>query len=261
MTGRVHSIETLGAVDGPGLRCVVFLQGCPMRCLYCHNPDTWEARGGEAMTAREVARRVARMRPYFRGQGGVTLSGGEPLMQAAFCAEVFSLCRGMGIHTALDTSGIFFNDAVERVLHATDLVLLDIKHTDTERHRELTGHSPEPVLRFLDALRERSLPLWVRQVIVPGWNDTESHAEALADLLTDMPALQRVELLPYHDMAEWKYASLGLANRLVGVTPPEPARMAVLREVLMRRLPGVAVPCEEHEHSASNASRTVAAAV
>jgi pyruvate formate lyase activating enzyme len=236
MTGRIHAIETMGALDGPGIRCVVFLQGCPMRCQYCHNPDTWDPAVGSEMTVAEILKQVSRMKPYFGKSGGITLSGGEPLLQPDFAADLLRACRAVGIHTALDTSGFAPESAHNKVLPETDLVLLDIKHTDPVRHKELTGQNLDRVFAFMDKVAEGAVPLWIRQVIVPGWNDTAADMAALAKLTTRLPTLARVELLPYHRMAEEKWQALGLAAPLPGVDSPDAATLARLRAVLYRRL-------------------------
>jgi pyruvate formate lyase activating enzyme len=238
MRGRVHSFETLGALDGPGLRAVVFLQGCPRRCLYCQNPDTWDPRGGEAWEADAVVARVARCRPYFARAGGVTLSGGEPLVQPAFAAAILAGCRRLGIHTALDTSGACPDPDVRAVLACTDLVILDLKHADPERHRALTGGDLAPIVAFLDAVTDLGLALWVRQVIVPGWNDLEADLDALASLLRcrARPRLQRVELLPYHTLARPKWEALGLPYPLAETPAPAPERLADLQRYLDARV-------------------------
>jgi pyruvate formate lyase activating enzyme len=236
MMGRVHSIETLGAVDGPGLRCVVFLQGCPLRCQYCHNPDTWDCGGGTEMSVEEVVARVARQRPYFGREGGVTLSGGEPLAQPEFAAKVLRRCQDLGIQTAVDTSGACLNMAVEEALEYTGLVILDIKHTDPQRYAELTGGKLERTLRFLGHVKRMGKPLWVRQVIVPGWNDTEEDARALAALLREVPALERVELLPYHRMGSNKWEALRLSSTLEGVPEADAEVVARLERVVLEEL-------------------------
>lgn len=235
-TGRVHSLETLGTLDGPGLRCVIFLQGCPLRCLYCHNPDTWDPAGGQEMTVEQLMDTVRRSRPYFGQRGGVTLSGGEPLMQADFSAELFRRCRDEGIHTALDTSGCLLNDGVRALLDVTDLVLLDVKHADPDSYRDLTGGDPDAPERFIAELARRGLPVWVRQVIVPGWNDTPEAMDALAELAATMPGLERAELLGYHSMAAEKYRQMGLAPPLPDVPEPSPEQMDALRAHLQQRL-------------------------
>ncbi|HAU36523.1 MAG TPA: pyruvate formate lyase-activating protein [Phycisphaerales bacterium] len=232
MTGRVHSIETLGALDGPGLRVVVFLQGCPLRCLYCHNPDTWSGRGGQEWDATAVVDRVLRSRPYFTQGGGVTLSGGEPLVQARFAAEILRRCREAEIHTALDTAGAALTPDVRRALDFADLVLLDVKHADAARHRALTSGKLATTLAFLRHVDDSGIDLWVRQVIVPGWNDSPDDLRRLAGVLHPLRTLRKIELLPYHAMARAKYAAMDLACPLEGLAPPDEAMMARCRATL-----------------------------
>ena len=235
--GNVHSIETLGALDGPGLRCVVFLQGCPLRCQYCHNPDTWEEGGGGTMSCDELLARIVRYQAYFGQQGGVTLSGGEPLQQSRFAARVLEACLALGIHTAIDTSGAVPPATVQEALAATRLVILDIKHTDAARYRALTGGSSlARPLAFLREIVRRGLPLWVRQVIVPGWNDNTDDIRALARLLRDIPSLQRVELLPYHRLGVEKWQRLGYRYPLAGVAPMEEGQLSELSDILHEEL-------------------------
>lgn len=235
VTGQVHSIETLAGLDGPGVRCVVFLQGCPLRCRYCHNPDTWNPSAGETLTSDRLVRRVLRLRPYFgqspRG-GGVTLSGGEPLMQAEFCAEVLAACRRHGVHTAIDTCGYRLDAAARSALANTDLVLLDIKHTDPLRHRDLTGAELAPAVEFLRYAAAQGIALWVRQVIVPGWNDTDEQARALGRLLRGTDTLEKVELLGYHDLAVVKWRELGMDYGLEGTPPASPQRVEELQRLV-----------------------------
>lgn len=230
-TGRVHSFETLGALDGPGIRTVVFLSGCPMRCAYCHNPDTWQADGGTQMTAQEVYQRIARYRPYFKENGGVTLSGGEPLMQADFAAEIFLLCRADGIHTALDTSGALCTDGVERLLTLTDLVILDVKHTDPGAFYKLTGYPMEHLLSFIQLCKEMQKRLWLRQVIVPGVTDGEKNIRALRQLAQQCGA-EKTELLPYHTHGVHKWEKLGLTYPLANAALPDEQLMENLNRIL-----------------------------
>jgi pyruvate formate lyase activating enzyme len=232
MTGRIHSIQTLSGVDGPGMRCVVFLQGCPLRCLYCQNPDTWPVAGGTEIDAAELARRVLRCQPYFGPHGGVTLSGGEPLLQADFAGDVFAACRAAGAHTCIDTSGCAWNDAVRRLLDVTDLVLLDVKDADAQRHRRLTGADLSRTLEFLDRLAAMGKLTWVRQVIVPGWNDTPADVRALASLLAGRTNVRKAQLLAYHGLARRKYAELGLEYPLADTPEMEAAKLAQLQGVL-----------------------------
>lgn len=240
MTGRVHSIETLGALDGPGLRAVVFLQGCPLRCQYCHNPDTWDCRGGTEVTAEALVARIKRLRPYFGRQGGVTLSGGEPLLQAEFVAEVFRQCRAAGLHTALDTSGACPGPAAREVLRHTDLVLLDLKDIDAERYRTLTAGELSRTWRFLRDVTAAGVPLWVRQVIVPGFNDTAAEARQLGEVLRGLPTLERIELLPYHTLGQAKWEKLGLRSSLEGVPAADPAHVARLEQCARTASQGIA---------------------
>lgn len=232
--GFIHSVETLGALDGPGLRCVVFLQGCPLRCLYCHNPDTWDAVGGQRMDCGTLIERITRMQPYFCERGGVTFSGGEPLLQAPFVAQVLRACDTRGIHTALDTSGAILNNAVRDVLSSTRLVILDIKHTDPDWYHQLTGGSLATTLAFLHEVATRNIPLWVRQVIVPGWNDTVDDVRALAGLVREIPSLERIELLPYHRMGVDKWRQLGREYPLENVVEMNANTLAALKAAMQQ---------------------------
>lgn len=210
MTGRIHSVQSLGTVDGPGIRFVVFFQGCPLRCGYCHNPDTWDPAGGEATETGELLRQILRCRPYFGESGGVTLSGGEPLLQPEFAEELLKNCKAKGLHTALDTSGYRLDAAAERVLDYTDLVLLDLKMTTGEEYLRYTGCAMEKPLRFLEYLEERGIPVWIRQVIVPGINDNNENIERLNRLLAGKKCVKKVELLPFHKICAVKYQKMGI---------------------------------------------------
>lgn len=208
---RIHSLESFGTVDGPGIRFVTFLQGCPLRCAYCHNPDTWDIKRDVRyeLTPEELLAEVLKYKNFI-AKGGVTVTGGEPLMQSAFVAEYFRLCKEEGLHTALDTSGIICTEESFRVLDYTDLVLLDIKTINPELHPRLTGVRPEAPLRFLDKLEERQIPTWIRHVIVPGLTDNDADLEALAAYISRYKTVQKAELLPYHTMGTFKYEELGL---------------------------------------------------
>lgn len=231
MTGGVHSIETLGALDGPGLRAVVFLQGCPLRCQYCHNPDTWDVSAGTETAAKALVARVRRLRPYFGERGGITLSGGEPLAQAEFAAEVFWLCHAEGLHTALDTSGACPGAAAGEVLRYTDLVILDLKATDPELYRALTGGELARTWEFVHQVTAAGVKLWVRQVIVPGFNDTEDDARRLGETVRGLPTLERIELLPYHTLGLSKWEQLGLRSPLADRAPADCEHVARLERV------------------------------
>lgn len=222
MTGRVHSLQSLGTVDGPGVRYVVFFQGCPLRCDCCHNPDTWEFSDGEEMSAAALVEKIQRYKGYFGKQGGVTLSGGEPLSQAAFAYEIFSLCHGAGIHTCLDTAGCLWNGDAERLLSVTDYVMLDVKYTTDEDYRAHVGCSMTPVLRFLAELDKRNIPTRLRQVIIPTVNDTEKNILALRRLAEAHACVSDVELLPFRTLCREKYEALGIPFPFG--TLPEPTR-------------------------------------
>ncbi len=210
MTGRIHSVQTLGTVDGPGVRFVLFMQGCPLRCHCCHNPDTWDFAAGREVSAREIFSQILRYRAYFGKDGGVTVSGGEPLMQAAFVRELFSLCKKEGIHTALDTSGCVLNNAVHELLDVTDLCLLDHKMASDESYRRYVGCGIDGPMRFLSELERRKLPTWLRRVIIEGVSDSVADTKALFDLKNAYTCIKKIELLPFRKLCSTKYESLGI---------------------------------------------------
>lgn len=217
MQGRIHSFESFGTVDGPGIRYVVFFQGCPMRCLYCHNPDTWDVHGGTLVESDQIISNILRNQSFYR-TGGLTASGGEPMLQLPFLTELFSKAKEHGIHTCLDTSGILFSASKEVVdlLEVTDLVMLDIKHLNCTEHEKLTGHSNEAVLAFVSYLEQMKKPFWVRHVVVPGITDQAKSLVALGQYLKSLNYLEKLEVLPYHSMGEVKYEQLGLDYPLKG---------------------------------------------
>ena len=236
MTGKIHSFESFGTVDGPGIRFVVFMQGCPMRCQYCHNPDTWSCSAGTEYEAEEVAFRVLKYKNYFTGGGGVTVSGGEPLMQAQFVRELFTILKRSGINTALDTSGVIYNEdeprAFDELLAVTDLVLLDIKHIDEAEHKKLTGHSNKNILAFARYLAQIGKSVWIRHVLVPGITDDDKYLYKLKDFISSLGNVSKVEVLPYHTMGAVKYKKLGIDYPLEGVQPPSPERVKNAKEIL-----------------------------
>lgn len=222
MIGRYHSIESMGLVDGPGVRAVVFLQGCPLRCLYCHNPDTQGAGGTDIDSARLVDR-LLRFRSYFdRSGGGVTFSGGEPLAQPDFLLDCLRRLKAAGIHTCLDTSGAG-RGSYEEILAHTDLVLYDVKHCRPEDYRSLTGRTMETTLDFVEAVRRSGVPMWVRHVVVPGLTDSPEHMARLRDYVATLPRVERVELLPFHKLGAHKYERLGRPDPLADTPPMEAA--------------------------------------
>lgn len=229
---HIHSIETLGGVDGPGIRCVIFFQGCPLRCLYCQNPDTQRFEGGQAMSIVELMRTIERTRPYFGPTGGVTLSGGEPLAQPDAVAELLKACHAQGIHTAIDTSGVCVTQPALEAARLADLLLLDIKHPDPDKCRALTGSGLDGPLFLLQAAEKQQQAVWIRHVVVPGWSDTVEVMDALARLLAPFTCIQRVELLPYHTMAAEKYLILGRELPLPGVPATPPAQIQHLEQHL-----------------------------
>lgn len=225
MDGYIHSTESFGTVDGPGVRFVVFFQGCPMRCQYCHNPDTWEVNTGTRRSAQSLIAEFERNRPFYRN-GGITVTGGEPLLQMDFLLELFRMAKKKGIHTCLDTSGITYRSEfseyirkLDTLMEYTDLVMLDIKHTDPEAHRILTGHSNVDILKFARYLNEKHIPVWIRHVVVPGITDAESHLKELGRILAGLPNVKALDVLPYHTMGVEKYRKLGIRYPLEGVEP------------------------------------------
>lgn len=227
--GKIHSFETLGTLDGPGLRFVVFFSGCPLRCLYCHNPDTWNQNSGTETAPDEVMEKVRRYRPYFANGGGITLSGGEPMMQPEFASEIMQRCRDEGISTCVDTGGSLLNDRVKEALKYADLVILDVKHTEEQKYKALTGGNLETNRAFLEQCKSASIPLWIRQVILPGWNDTPEDMKALLNYMKGAK-VQRIELLPYHTLGVHKWEALGFEYPLKGICPPSEELMNRLRK-------------------------------
>lgn len=233
--GKIHSIETMAAVDGPGIRFAVFMQGCPQRCIYCHNPDTWKASGGEEMTAEEIVKKVVRYKAYFGKDGGITVSGGEPFMQPEFLTELLRLCKENGIHTAVDTCGFYLDDKVKEALLYTDLVLLDIKHTNADAFKKITKQDFSHTLKFLDYMKDIQKPLWIRQVILPGYTDSEEQINALVDLVKGA-RVEKFELLPYHTLGVSKWEELGIPYEIPEITPPDNEKMKTLRKITEKEL-------------------------
>ena len=225
MNGFVHSTESFGTVDGPGVRFVVFLQGCPMRCQYCHNPDTWKMNAGSVRSAQSLIREYERNAAFYRG-GGITVTGGEALMQIDFVLELFRLAKQKKIHTCLDTSGVTYrpgesdyNRKLDQLMEVTDLVMLDIKHIDPEGHKTLTGHDNAGILAFARYLDEKKIPVWIRHVVVPGITDDPVLLTRLGTYLGTLSNIQALDVLPYHIMGVVKYEQLDMPYPLKGVPP------------------------------------------
>lgn len=208
--GKIHSIETMGLVDGPGIRVVVFLKGCALRCKFCHNPDTWNMEGGEEYTPEELVKKLENFKPYFKSSGGgVTFSGGEPLRQPEFLLETLKLCKSNGINTCIDTAGYGFGD-YDEILKYTDLVLFDIKHITKEGYKKVTSRNIDESLKFLEAMKRNKTRMWIRHVVVPGLTDDVVHLKALKKYIDKIPNVEKVELLPYHLLGVNKYEALGI---------------------------------------------------
>ena len=210
LLGRIHSLETLGTVDGPGIRFVVFMQGCPLKCKYCHNRDTWEINSGKTYTVDELIKKILRSKSYFEASsGGVTVSGGEPLLQVEFVTELFKRLKEKKIHTALDTAGSLpINDKIKELLKYTDLVLLDIKHIDKEKSIDLIGTSNKNNLNFAKYLSNNRIPMWIRQVLVPGYTDDKQDLLKLKEFISSLNSVKKIEILPYHNLGKFKWEKL-----------------------------------------------------
>ncbi|MBQ4573562.1 MAG: pyruvate formate lyase-activating protein [Clostridia bacterium] len=232
VSGQVHSIQSLGTVDGPGLRFVVFLQGCNLRCKCCHNPDTWEIQGAKTYTAEEIVEKATKYREYFGEKGGITLSGGEPLLQPDFAYEIFRLCHEKGINTCLDTSGSILNEQIKKLLTETDRVLLDIKYTDDELYRENVGCSLQKPMEFLQYLNEQIIPTTLRQVIIPTLNDNETNIEKLNEIVEKNTCIDKVELLPFKKICQTKYDSMSIQFPFADIPVPTKGTMNKLNNLL-----------------------------
>ncbi len=240
MKGKIHSLESFGTVDGPGVRYVVFVQGCPMRCAYCHNPDTWEMNGGTLMEPEEILENYERNKPFYR-EGGITVTGGEPLMQIDFLLELFTLAHGRGIHTCLDTSGIAYKPnnnpewlaKLDKLCEVTNLVMLDIKHIDPEKHKELVKQPNEGILAFAEYLDKKGVEMWIRHVVVPGITDNPDDLHRLGVFIGGLKNLKALDVLPYHTMGKKKYKELGMEYRLEGVPDMDKGKVPELKQYIL----------------------------
>ena len=234
LIGRVHSFETFGAVDGPGIRFVIFMQGCSLQCKYCQNRDTWEINAGNQYSAEELLNKILKYKNYFLASGGgVTVSGGEPLLQYKFLIELFTLLKKENIHTAIDTSGnVDLTDDMKKLIDLTDLFLLDIKCINDEICKKLTGVSNKKELAFAKYLSSINKPMWIRQVLVPGITDKEEDLLKLKDFIHSLNSVQKVEILPYHDLGRFKWEELGLKYELDGISPATPEDVSRAKKIL-----------------------------
>lgn len=233
MQCRIHSVETCGTLDGPGIRYIAFLQGCPLRCQYCHNPDTWDPSSGNLLTASEIVEDVKKYKSYIQASnGGFTASGGEPLLQSKFILELFKLLKDEGVHTAIDTSGYIYNDSVKEALEYTDLVLLDIKSINRDVFENITAVKIDNTLKLMDYLQSINLPVWIRNVIVPDLSDNLDDIDQLGKYLSGFSNIDRVELLPFHKLGEFKWEQLGLSYNLSETKPPSHELMQTAKDII-----------------------------
>lgn len=231
MIGHIHSTESFGAADGPGVRFIVFMQGCHMRCRYCHNPDTWKMDGGDEVTADEILKRALRFKPYWGKDGGITISGGEPLLQIDFVIELFKKAKELGINTCIDTAGNPFTkeepffSKFEELMKYTDLLLLDLKEINPARHKDLTGFDNSNIVEMAKYLSEINKPVWIRHVLVPEHSDFDEDLDALGDFIDTLSNVDRVEILPYHTLGKFKWENLGIPYTLESISPPSAERI------------------------------------
>lgn len=231
MIGHIHSTESFGAADGPGVRFIVFMQGCHMRCRYCHNPDTWKMDGGDEVTADEILKRALRFKPYWGKDGGITISGGEPLLQIDFVIELFKKAKELGINTCIDTAGNPFTkeepffSKFEELMKYTNLLLLDLKEINPARHKDLTGFDNSNIIEMAKYLSEINKPVWIRHVLVPEHSDFDEDLDALGDFIDTLSNVDRVEILPYHTLGKFKWKNLGIPYTLESISPPSAERI------------------------------------
>ena len=237
--GRIHSLESMGTVDGPGLRFVVFLQGCPMRCAYCHNPDTWSVTAGTLMDPEDIIKQVEQNRGFYKN-GGITVTGGEPLLQVDFLIDLFTLAKEHDIHTCIDTSGITYRpgntayiEKLDKLMALTDLVMLDIKHIDPEKHKELTQQPNDGILAFVQYLSDKEIPMWIRHVVVPGITDDPKYLYQLGQFIAPFRNLKVLDILPYHTMGTVKYEKLEMDYKLKDVPAMEKSKAIELKKIVI----------------------------
>lgn len=236
--GKIHSVESFGSADGPGVRYIVFLKGCGMRCKYCHNPDTWGAKGATEESAEEVLKKAMRYKNYWKNNGGITVSGGEALLQIDFLIELFRLAKENNVHTTLDTSGNPFTreepflGKFNELMRYTDLYMLDIKHIDNEEHKKLTGCTNENILDMAKYLSDNEKAMWIRHVLVPGYTDSKEQLSRLKEFIDSLKTVERVEILPYHTLGVFKWEELGMKYELSDVYPPSKENIEQAKRIL-----------------------------
>ena len=240
MQGRIHSLESFGTVDGPGTRFVVFVQGCPMRCAYCHNPDTWAMTGGTMMEPEEIFEQYKRNEEFYK-KGGITVTGGEPLMQVDFLIDLFTIAKKNNVHTCIDSSGIAFKPdntefirKLDRLMELTDLVMLDIKHIDPAKHKELTAQPNDGILAFAEYLNRKHVDMWIRHVVVPGITDDDTYLFELGYFIGQFDNLKALDVLPYHTMGESNYEKLGIHYKLAGVPAMDKDKVIEKKEIILK---------------------------
>lgn len=243
MIGNIHSIETFGTVDGPGIRYVIFTQGCLLRCQFCHNADTWEIGTGKQMTVAQIIEDLTSYLPFIESSGGgITVSGGEPLLQIPFLIELFKECKKLGIHTTIDSSGgcyssaPLFQEQLSELLKYTDLILLDLKHINRKKHIKLTGMANDHILEFARLLSERQIPVWIRHVLVPTISDDEQDLHELGDFISTLKNVKKLEILPYHKLGVYKWEALGLDYPLKDIEPPSDEKVEKAYQILTKNL-------------------------
>lgn len=236
-----HSIETFGAHEGPGLRLVIFLQGCHFKCLYCHNPDTIDCKTNKTITTQEVIERLEQGRPYYGTRGGITFSGGEPTIQAKHILPVFKKAKELGFSTCLDSNGSILDDDIKELFKYTDLVLLDVKHIDEKKHLKLTSQSNKPTLQTAEYLEKNNVKMWLRYVLVPTYSDDPEDIENWCQTFTDYKNIERAEILPYHNLGEYKYKELGWDYKLKGIKPPDKEQISAAEDIFKQYFKTVVV--------------------
>ncbi|MEN9327263.1 MAG: hypothetical protein RI947_71 [Candidatus Parcubacteria bacterium] len=231
---NIHSIETFGTHEGPGIRLVVFLQGCRLRCLYCHNPDTWALNAGKPTTIDKILEQLDKQKPYIQKKGGITVSGGEPLIQRKALIELFTRVQKLGYHTTLDTNGSILDEDTKALLNVTDLVLLDVKHINPEMHFKLTQSTNNIVLQFAEYCEQNNKKMWLRYVLVPGWTDQEMYLNEWGKKFRSYKNVERVEILPYHTLGVYKHKALGNEYKLNGISPPSHQQVSAAQSIFQQ---------------------------